>query len=326
MEFYVHVDALTYPQIAGIIPDERLVIETESVDSIFQMEIAIAKAIRKIRPALYHKLTGQLPFLPMRCPTVWGIADLGYRHLPMKPIQRLYKWLSYSISASRAAHIITISDSVRLETINALSVPSDKVTTIHLGTSQFMTKAEPVEGCPPAFLMTFGHQQHKNVETCIAVVKDLKSVGISIPLMVVGRVKPEWGLSKHAASLGVRDDIHFCGRLTDGQLRYLYERAVCLLFLSRHEGFGLPVLEAMGTGCPVIASNVFSLPEVVGDAAPKFCCDDAAGVAKDVALLIRHPDVRKARIKAGHDNACRFTWEKAAEETFEVYRTVLMQS
>ena len=323
LNLYVHADALTAPHISAIVPPERLVVEGQPIDTILQMELAIARAIRKVRPILYHKPTGQLPLIPVKCRTVWGVADLGYRHLPMGFLQRMYKRLSYSSSAGRANHITAISNSVRDEIISALHVSPGKVSTIYHGTSEFSSDAEVVPNCPPVFLMTFGHQRHKNVETCVAVIKELKSADIHMPLLVVGRVEQQRQLEAQSQKMGVQDNIRFCGRVSNGQLRFLYERAVCLLFLSRHEGFGLPVLEAMGLGCPVIASNVFSLPEVVSDAAPMFDCDDAAGVAKEIRQLCRNPGIRERRIKSGYENAARFTWRRAAEETIAIYKAVL---
>jgi len=323
LNLYVHADATSAPHVSAIVPSNRVIIEPRPVDTVLQMELSISRAIRKLRPSLYHKPTGQLPLIPLRCPAVWGVADLGYRHLPMSFGKRLYKQISYSRSAKGASHITAISNSVRDEIISALHVDEAKVTTIYLGTSKIDADAVPVPNCPPQYMLAFGHQRHKNVETCIDVVAELKNAGISIPLLVVGKASEQASLEARAVARGVANIVQFCGRVSDGELRFLYERAVCLLFLSRHEGFGLPVLEAMALGCPVVASNAFALPEIVGRSAPIFDCNDAKGVSREVTSLFSDAKLRKQRIADGYENTKAFSWDRAAKETILVYEKVL---
>jgi|GEM_PF-2242017 len=323
LNIYVHADPYTEPYVSAAVPANRMIVEKRPVDTILQMELAIARTIKEVKPIIYHKPTGQLPLIPVQCRTVWGVADLGYRHLPMGVAKKFYKQISYSRSAKRATHITAISNVVREEIITALHVEREKVTTIYCGTSELALPSTPIPNCPSLFMLAFGHQRHKNVETCIDVVAELKHSGVNIPLLVAGKVSQQADLEARALKASVADMIKFCGRVSDGELRFLYERAFCLLFLSRHEGFGLPVLEAMAIGCPVIASNAFALPEVVGKSAPVFDCDDAKGVAFEVRALLGDEALRKQRIAEGHKNTKIFSWERAAEETVAVYEKAL---
>jgi alpha-1,3-rhamnosyl/mannosyltransferase len=120
--------------------------------------------------------------------------------------------------------------------------------------------------------------------------------------------------------------VRFVGRISDASLAGLYGRALGLLFLSRYEGFGLPLIEAMGCGCPVIASNVCSLPEVAGDAAPLFDPDDVPGIARAMDALAGEPGHRDELVARSRRRAEQFTWERAAAETVKVYQSLLSSS
>jgi len=104
----------------------------------------------------------------------------------------------------------------------------------------------------------------------------------------------------------------------DAELRALYGRCAVFLFPSRYEGFGLPVLEAMACGAPVVASYASSIREVAGEAALLFDPDDAAGMADAVHHLLTHPEVRARMARLGAAQASRFSWEETARQTAQV--------
>jgi glycosyltransferase involved in cell wall biosynthesis len=109
-------------------------------------------------------------------------------------------------------------------------------------------------------------------------------------------------------------------------LRAIYERALGLLFLSKFEGFGLPVVEAMSLGCPVISSDACSLPEIVSNGGLVYSPDDVVGVAKGMDRLVSQSWYRESLIQAGREQAATFSWSRAAEETINVYQQVLKSS
>jgi alpha-1,3-rhamnosyl/mannosyltransferase len=117
-------------------------------------------------------------------------------------------------------------------------------------------------------------------------------------------------------------DWHYLGRQPDEVLTFLYRRAIALVFPSKYEGFGLPVLEAMALGCPVICSPVASLPEVGGEAACYAALEPGSYVEK-MRLLAREADVRRSLIDRGRIQARRFSWDRCARQTVEVYRDVM---
>lgn len=111
---------------------------------------------------------------------------------------------------------------------------------------------------------------------------------------------------------GLPAGIRPLGRVSDAELRALYEAALCLVFPSRYEGFGLPPLEAMMCGCPVVAAQAGAVPEVCGHAALWFDPAQPAGAAAAIARLVDEPGLREALVTAGHDRAARYTWDAAA--------------
>ena len=106
------------------------------------------------------------------------------------------------------------------------------------------------------------------------------------------------------------------------QLRALYESAACFVFPSFYEGFGLPPLEAMACGCPVVASNVAAIPEVLGDAALYFDPANDRDIFEKVRRVLEDPQLRKEMREKGLSRARKWTWEKCAKETFEIFKEI----
>jgi alpha-1,3-rhamnosyl/mannosyltransferase len=138
--------------------------------------------------------------------------------------------------------------------------------------------------------------------------------------VLVGVEEPGYvaGVLRNAPGLAAR--VRWSGRVDDAALRGLYRDAAVFLFPSRYEGFGLPPLEAMGSGTAVVAADAASVPEVVGDAAVLVPPGDSVALAEAVAGLLAHPDRRAAYAAAGRERAAAFSWDRAAAETVRVYR------
>lgn len=290
--------------------------------NLIRQDWMVCKAVNRLRPDLYHRPTGQLPVFPLRCPTVMTIADLNWKVIAVKPHVRLYKDWSYGRSIRIADRITTISSATLSELEQYFPQSEGKTSVIYHGTPRFW-KLDPriAEGIGGPYLLTFARQPHKNVECAIRAIKQCQN---DIKLVVVGSNSyVDLVLKPLAGKLGLEDRVLFRGGLSEGQLHALYQKAVALVFMSRFEGFGLPVLEAMGVGCPVICSNAFALPEVAGQAGIVLGTDDIEGVAKATDRLINDPEFRNSHVAAGHNRANEFTWERAAAETLAVYEETL---
>jgi glycosyltransferase involved in cell wall biosynthesis len=144
------------------------------------------------------------------------------------------------------------------------------------------------------------------------------------PLVLAGA--QGWGdtdLTREIDKLGLRQRVHLPGRVPDGLLSALYSAADVFVYPSYYEGFGLPVLEAMTCGAPVITSNCSSLPEVAGDAAILVDPADAAALAAAMSLVINTPELRDRMRTLGIEQARKFSWQRAAQQTVGVYRQVV---
>ena len=126
-------------------------------------------------------------------------------------------------------------------------------------------------------------------------------------------------LQARAAAAGASDALAALGIVSDARLDALYREAAALVYPSLYEGFGLPVLEAMARGTPVIATRASSVPEVLGDAGVLLEPDDATGWVASLDAIIGQPERRAALAEAGRTRAAGFTWERTARETYEVY-------
>lgn len=244
-----------------------------------------------------------------------------------------FRWIVAGMQYAKS--IIAISNSTKQDLIKFLAVPEEKIKVIYDGVDNLFqptNKADaryifrdfkniPVQS--KLILHLSGVSPRKNIEGVIRTLAILvHGYGIQTHLLRVGGplTKPYWIL---ADSLGVTPYIHESGHIDDEQLVLAYNTADLLLFPSWWEGFGLPPLEAMACGTPVILSNRASLPEVAGDAGVLIAPDDYEGMASAARRIFEDDAYRKMLVARGFSQAKRFTWEKVAEETFEVYQRIV---
>lgn len=164
-----------------------------------------------------------------------------------------------------------------------------------------------------SYLLVVGtHSIHKNLEV---VIRTLALLNSKIKISVVGRDQQTIFLQKR--SNGPPPEVISLGYVTDGALKALYQNALALVFPSIYEGFGLPVLEAMQLGCPVICSNMASLPDVAGNAALYFDPQDANGLIDVLGAFLSNPQLAKDLGQKGYENSARFLWSAAARQIFD---------
>ena len=163
---------------------------------------------------------------------------------------------------------------------------------------------------------------NKNVPAAIRAVAESGVPDLAVAIVGTTPARTVFGAAKHRETPGAIPAVIAVGAVDDGELRALYENAACLIFPSLYEGFGLPPLEAMTLGCPVIASNRTSLPEVCGDAAILVDPDDRAALADAVRRVVGDTDLRKELIARGQEHAATYTWARAASSLREVLAEV----
>lgn len=270
----------------------------------------------------------------------------------LAPKQNVHQWVEEALVGDRwkkLDHILTDSECSRRDIVDRCGVPADRITVVYPGVdlnrfrpSKVEVQAEVEEkkfgasaSLPstltsaltlgrPYVLSVAGPDPTKNVETLIEAFARLPTpVRAAHDLVLAGDFRRREDLRTRVSDLDLEKQTLFPGVVSDERLIELYQRAALLVFPSRYEGFGLPVLEAMACGCPVVSSNAASLPEVVGDAAILLDPSDTDGFARAMSRVLEDSEKATELRTRGLAQAARFTWERTARETVAVYQKVV---
>lgn len=270
------------------------------------------------------------------CPVVVTVTDLAFRRYPQvhPPGRRLYLGLLTRWTARRARAIIAISEYTRQEVVRLLGVPAERIQVIYLGVdSDFRPlPQDQVEsfrrqrGLPDRYFFYLGNlEPRKNLPRLVEAYGRIRDCGV--PLVLGG--PRGWGyadLFQTVEKLDLAGQVLFPGFVPREELPLWYNAAEALVYPSIYEGFGLPPLEAMACGTPVVASAASSLPEVIGQAGLLVDPQDVAGLAAALRQVLTDQALRGELRRRGLEQARRFTWEKMARETVELYRRLLWES
>ena len=290
-------------------------------------------AAKRAKVDLLHSLGTTSPPFRLGTPGVTEILDLIYEHYPetFPPAARLGLKLLVGPGAKRADRVITISAAVKRDVVATLGLDPAKVDPVLLGfgmkrpdhatpeptlRDQFGLGTDRVVLCVSAALV------HKNLPRLIDAFAKLDLPDTR--LVLAGHAgREQQALLDRARTNGVADRVTLTGWISNEDLEGLYALAACCAYPSLHEGFGLPVLEAMARDRPIASSNATSLPEVAGDAAELFDPLDTDAMAAAIRRLLTD-DQRVAELVAkGRTRVEHFTWERCAEGVLEVYEKVL---
>ena len=289
-----------------------------------------AAARLKTNPtSLLHCPTFVTPWnLPV--PFVTTVLDLSTRRFPQDyPLEwRVYeRWLVPGRARS-AALVIAISEVTRQDVIAEYGVHPDRVLTIHPGVDKIFFEAEPAPTATgaPHLLFPGAPIARKNLELVLRCLAGAPtgSATATAELDISGATDDAFpALVALIASLGLAERVHWLGQVSRESMPRLMAAAAAVVYPSLYEGFGLPPLEAMAAGSPVVASNASCLPEVLGDAALLVDPSDGPGFARAVEEVLTDPRLRASLVAAGRARARQFTWERCAERTVEAYRLAL---
>jgi glycosyltransferase involved in cell wall biosynthesis len=277
-----------------------------------------------------------LPPVPRRvaCPMVVTLHDvipITYyeRHgaMPWR-LRRYYRWNLGAVR--RASAIITVSESARREIIETLGVADDRISTVYNGVdSGFWSSCEndvrnPAHGVAPYVLFGGSYEPRKNLIRLLEAFDIAVQRGLPHRLVaIVDAGSGHEGAVRAAADrLRSRDRVEFVSGLDDAILRVVYQGADMFVFPSLSEGFGLPPLQAMASGVPVIASDLPVMREVLGAAALYVDPYSPDGIANAMTRMAPGPE-RDRLVKFGREQAARYSWLAAAEQTLDVYRRVV---
>ena len=305
-----------------------------------RIPLTLSAELRRNPVDVLHVQFTAPPFAP--CPVAVSIHDLSFEHLPLtfKRRSRMQLRLTVRQSARKAARILTLSESVRQDIIDTYGIAPERVTTIPIaapahfrpvtdgGEIQRVRLTYKIAG---DYILSVGSiQPRKNLTRLVAAYARLRrerAEGKLPKLVIVG--KQAWLYDETLRAIeesGIGDLTVLTGYVPDADLPALYSGAVCFVYPSYFEGFGLPPLEAMQCGAPVIAGNRTSLPEVVGEAGLLVDPFDEVAIAAAIACLIDDSDLRAELRVKGLKRARKFDWHETARRTLSVYRQIVDKS
>src|SRR5262249_35818994 len=279
----------------------------------------LAAILRRLRPDLFHAASFSVPLF-WRGPLVATLHDAAHlvRSVEFGPLTAVYYRLVVRPTVRRARGLLTVAAFARGELSRRLGVPGPRRTAVppgvdarfHPPTAEERLAVRARYALPPRYLLAVGNPKpYKNLALLARIAARLP-----VPLVLLagegaGRIFPR--------------PTRVLSEVDESQLPALYGSAEALLLPSRHEGFGLPALEAMATGTPVLAANAGSLPEVTGGAAELLDPDAPEAWIAASTALVGNPLLRARWASAGRERARAYTWERCARQTLAVYRSAL---
>jgi glycosyltransferase involved in cell wall biosynthesis len=334
---------LCRPQDVGVAaqlgPNFRAVASTAPPYSVRE-QLAIPALVRRERADLFHTPHYVLPPLVGR-PTVVTIHDCIHlmfpQYLPNRfahAYARAFMWSA----AQRSERILTVSEASKRDILRFFSVPEEKIHVIYNAIDERFGIAPPDDEVVRVreryqlfdqFLLYAGTiKPHKNLERLIQAFFQLRHEGFDhLKLLIIGdEISKYPALRRTVHRCKLHKHVRFLGFVPDQTLAILYRLAAAFVFPSLYEGFGLPPLEAMASGTPVVTSNISSLPEVVGDAAVLIDPYDPAAIAQGVRQVLTSPTLRDDLVRRGLARARAFSWEESVRRTRAVYGAVLGES
>lgn len=296
-------------------------------------QIVLPLRLKREKVDIFHGPSYAAPLIKT-CRQIVTIHDLTFQIVPKQhPLyRRLYLRALTPAVVKACDRVIVVSESTKRDLLDFIKVEEGKVCVIHLGADKRfapVTDAQQLDGIREKynlrreFILFVGViEPRKNLEILVdAYLAD--SFSDRFDLVLAGSLGWDYsGLIRKIADSGVQNCIRMPGYVADGDLPGLLSLSTIFIYPSLYEGFGLPVLEAMACGTPVISSSVSSLPEVTGDAA--ILVDPHNLIALTAALrnTLYDGELRRAFVSRGIERARLFTWERTAEKTLELYRMV----
>jgi glycosyltransferase involved in cell wall biosynthesis len=285
---------------------------------------------------LFHATEHLLP--PLHgVPTVLTVHDMIFKLFPehQKRLNFWYLNATMPLYCRRAGAIVTVSESSKQDIVAHYGLDPAKVTVVYEAAAPEFVPAsrEAVEGIrrryglPGPYAIHVGTiEPRKNLTRLIEALQLLREAGLTVPLLVVGG--KGWlydDFFQRLERLEIADAVHFPGYVPSSDLPLLYSAATIAVMPSVYEGFGLPVLEAMACGTPVVSSDASSLPELGGRAARYFDPYDVEAVAETIRKVWVDQDLRAEMRQQGLAQAASFSWQRAATQTWAIYERLLRQ-
>ena len=295
---------------------------------------SVHRFLKKIDADLFISPDGYLS-LTTKVPQLAVIHDLNFEHYPEflpRHITRYYKKY-FPLFAKKATKIVTVSNFSKQDIVNQYGINPEKINVAYNGINELFVpiseskKSEirnQYTNGEPYFIYVGSLNPRKNIENTLkafdAYKKQTKS---NHKFIIVGeKLWSNKSIEKCYNELTYKDDVIFVGRLFNADLRDVLASAIGLLYISFFEGFGIPVVEAMKCGVPVITSNRTSLPEVAGNSAIQCNPEDYKGIA-NLMVSITNEDVASLMIQSGFEQANKFNWNNTANDLWKAVEEIL---
>ncbi len=298
-------------------------------------EIRINAALVRFRPHILFQVGHWLDFVHYPLKKIHTIHDLAFLHSEYReyfPPDLLEELVDFTGPRVRQSHyLIAVSETTKRDIINYFQYPEERIAVIGHGFDDNIFNTELKErgeiygrlGITRPFIVSVGVlQPRKNFQRLIRAFASLKNThNIPHKLVIVGgRAWQYREIEDLPESLGIADDVVFTGFLPVRDLACLVKGSDLFVLPALYEGFGIPVIEAMACGIPVAASNVGSLPEVLGDAGLQFDPYSVDDIADKMHQVLSSTTLKEDLIRRGLERAESFSWERAARETIEVFK------
>ena len=302
-------------------------------------QLSVPLALMRAKASLFHAPHYVVSPLTV-CPFVVTIHDCIHLRFPQYlPNRRalVYAKTMMGLAARRSRRILTVSQASKQDILQFLGVPASKVEVVYNALDERLA-SPPTEADvasvrerfmlqSPFILYTGNIKPHKNIGRLIEAYALLRRKGIQdVQLLIIGEEISKYpNLRRLVHRHQLHSHVRFFGFVPDATLAALYRLAGVFVFPSLYEGFGLPPLEAMAAGAPVITSNISSLPEVVGDAAILIDPMDPNAIADAMARVLNDPALRSDLVRRGEARVKAFSWQRSVARIREIYNDVLRE-
>lgn len=303
--------------------------------------VAFPIFLKRLAPDIVHIPLARVPLLMIRpyVVTIHDLANLFFEQEASKIRMQLRRF-RFRRGLERAERVIAVSDATKRDCQSMLGIPPERIVRVYNAPDPgFLASGEESNGeerqrileryqIEHPFLLYAGNiRRHKNVPRLVEAFAVLREQLSSHPeysglrLVIIGDTISQYPAVRQAVIRSKMEHVvRFLGFVPFETLRCFYQSAAAFVFPSRYEGFGLPPLEAMACGTPVVTSNVSSLPEVVGDAAVLVNPENVFDIARGLGEVLLDKQLRESLIEKGRAQAGRFSWERTARQVLDIYR------